>query len=107
MANKLQTAEDYEKSLFELDAELDNIQKCAEEIFHKIDSSFSYPYPIAELNVLLSAIQHFEKKSKNLGISSLTTTDIKVPFNEPGRSTAELYQESKRITDNAKAALSG
>ncbi|CAI2178885.1 12941_t:CDS:1, partial [Funneliformis geosporum] len=39
----------------------------------------------------------------------LTTTDIKIQSNEPGRSNAmnELNQESKRIADNAKAALSG
>jgi len=66
----------------------------------------------------LSAIQHFEKRAKSSGITSLTTsTDIKIPSNEPGRSTklveekkipGELHQESKRITDNAKAAaLSG
>ncbi|CAI2188627.1 10377_t:CDS:2, partial [Funneliformis geosporum] len=87
MANKIQNVEEYDKSLNDLDIELDNIQKCAVEIFHKIDNSFSYPYPIgsvsAELNVLLSAIQHFEKKAKSLGVSSLTTTDIKIQSNEP------------------------
>ncbi|CAG8514147.1 751_t:CDS:2 [Rhizophagus irregularis] len=92
--------------------------------FVRIENSFSYPYSISsvtnELNVLLLATQHFEKRAKSFGVTSLTTnsttaasTDIKA-INEPGRlntmveekklAVDALNQESKRIADNAKAA---
>ncbi|CAB4394174.1 hypothetical protein RhiirA5_465534 [Rhizophagus irregularis] len=116
--------DDFEKNLNDLDSELDNIQKCAQEILQKVENSFSYPYSISsvtnELNVLLLATQHFEKRAKSFGVTSLTTnsttaasTDIKA-INEPGRlntmveekklAVDALNQESKRIADNAKAA---
>ncbi|RGB38089.1 hypothetical protein C1646_693098 [Rhizophagus diaphanus] len=116
--------DDFEKNLNDLDSELDNIQKCAQEILQKVDNSFSYPYSINsvtnELNVLLLATQHFEKRAKSFGVTSLTTNsttaasaDIKA-INEPGRlntmveekklAVDALNQESKRIADNAKAA---
>jgi|tagenome__1003787_1003787.scaffolds.fasta_scaffold7611489_1 hypothetical protein len=36
MANKLSLADEFEKNLNELDLELNNIQKCAQEIFQKM-----------------------------------------------------------------------
>ncbi|GES74236.1 hypothetical protein GLOIN_2v1642285 [Rhizophagus clarus] len=121
MSNKLPPVDDFEKILNELDSELDNIQKCAQEILQKVDNSFSYPYPINsvtnELNVLLSATQHFEKKAKNSGVTSLTiipnttaSTDsgkLNIMIEEKNVAVDNLNQESKRIADNAKAALSG
>ncbi|GBB92744.1 hypothetical protein RclHR1_02050017 [Rhizophagus clarus] len=109
MSNKLPPVDDFEKILNELDSELDNIQKCAQEILQKVDNSFSYPYPINsvtnELNVLLSATQHFEKKAKNSGVTSLTiipnttaSTDsgkLNIMIEEKNVAVDNLNQESK------------
>jgi hypothetical protein len=36
MSNKLPLVDEFEKTLNELDSELDNIQKCAQEILQKV-----------------------------------------------------------------------
>ncbi|CAJ0839168.1 14710_t:CDS:2 [Entrophospora sp. SA101] len=111
------------KTLNGLLVELDVIEKSGNEIFSKIENSFSYPYPTSsateELNTLLQSIKLFENKAKSKGITSLTN-NIEEPDNisdninnriramteERSKATDALFQEIKKISNNANAVLS-
>ncbi|CAG8477704.1 11305_t:CDS:2 [Diversispora eburnea] len=110
MAHKATVIEEHSKALDGLIYELDMIEKCGAEIFSKIENSFTYPYPMAsatnELNALLSAIQHFEMRSKSGGITSLSTSIMDKTDPPPTKrklAVDELYKEAKRISDNARS----
>nr|CAG8539927.1 10843_t:CDS:2 [Entrophospora candida] len=86
-------------------------------------NSFSYPYPTSsateELNTLLQSIKLFENKAKSKGITSLTN-NIEEPDNssdninnriramteERSKATDALFQEIRKISNNANAVLS-
>ncbi|CAJ0751105.1 15468_t:CDS:2, partial [Entrophospora sp. SA101] len=117
------SVEELGKTLNGLLVELDVIEKSGNEIFSKIENSFSYPYPTSsateELNTLLQSIKLFENKAKSKGITSLTN-NIEEPDNisdninnriramteERSKATDALFQEIKKISNNANAVLS-
>nr|CAG8481861.1 12752_t:CDS:2 [Entrophospora candida] len=121
--NRNSSVEELGKTLKGLLVELDVIEKSGNEIFSKIENSFSYPYPTSsateELNTLLQSIKLFENKAKSKGITSLTN-NIEEPDNisdninnriramteERSKATDALFQEIRKISNNANAVLS-